>query len=228
MEKIKKWYQSLSVRGKYILWGSLVLVIVIGQIGDLSKKGSEEVAAQNSSQENNEPVITQEILDEEFKDLEKDRKKLDEEKKEFNDEKAKESEKEEEIKEQEKVQKEKETKEQEQIQKDEAKEQEQPKEEKTEGSASQQQAVVMAENYINYSAFSKSGLIHQLEYEGFSNEDATYGADKISVNWTEQAIFMAENYLDYSAFSKSGLIHQLEYEGFSNEDATNAANEVGL
>lgn len=93
---------------------------------------------------------------------------------------------------------------------------------------SQQNAVRMANSYIDYDAFSKSGLVEQLKYEGFSNEDATYAVDKIQVDWQEQAVMMAENYLDYDSFSRSGLIEQLKYEGFSGEQATNAVNEIGL
>lgn len=86
----------------------------------------------------------------------------------------------------------------------------------------------MANDYLDYTAFSKSGLIEQLEYEGFSNEDATYAVNKISVDWKEQAVNMANDYLDYTSFSRSGLIEQLEYEGFSNEDAVYAVDQIGL
>ncbi|MFU0790809.1 Ltp family lipoprotein [Virgibacillus proomii] len=93
---------------------------------------------------------------------------------------------------------------------------------------SQKNAVDMAENYLSYTAFSKSGLIEQLKYEGFDDDDANYAVNQISVDWQEQAVLMAQNYLDYSNFSRSGLIEQLVYEGFSNEDATYAADEMGL
>jgi hypothetical protein len=33
----------------------------------------------------------------------------------------------------------------------------------------------MARDYLDYSAFSRSGLIDQLEYEGFSKAQAVYG-----------------------------------------------------
>ncbi|MCK0471306.1 Ltp family lipoprotein [Halalkalibacter sp. APA_J-10(15)] len=92
----------------------------------------------------------------------------------------------------------------------------------------QQNAVSMAEDYLAYTAFSKSGLIGQLEYEGFDNDDATYAVNNINVDWQEQAIIMAQDYLDYTSFSRVGLIEQLEYEGFSNEQATNAVDEIGL
>ena len=37
-------------------------------------------------------------------------------------------------------------------------------------------AVEEAESYLEYSSFSRSGLIDQLEYEGFSTSDANYAA----------------------------------------------------
>ncbi|TFD97113.1 hypothetical protein E2491_10135 [Jeotgalibacillus sp. R-1-5s-1] len=93
---------------------------------------------------------------------------------------------------------------------------------------SQAQAIRMAKEYLDYMPFSKIGLIEQLEYEGFSNADATYAVENISVNWRAQAVKTAEDYLDFTSFSRTGLIEQLEFEGFSNADATYAANAVGL
>ena len=95
-------------------------------------------------------------------------------------------------------------------------------------SMSQRQAIGTAEDYLDYTAFSRKGLIEQLEYEGFSNADATYAVDSIEVDWQEQAVKMAQNYLDYSTFSRSGLIEQLVYEGFSNDMASYAASQVGF
>lgn len=91
---------------------------------------------------------------------------------------------------------------------------------------SQKQAVRAAENYLSFTAFSRKGLIEQLEFEGYDNSDATYAVDSLNVDWQEQAIKKAEDYLDLTAFSKSGLVDQLMFEGFSKEHATNAANTV--
>lgn len=93
---------------------------------------------------------------------------------------------------------------------------------------SQKNAVGKAMDYLNYTAFSKSGLVEQLEYEGFSNEDATYAVNKLEVDWKEQAVKKAKDYLDYTSFSRSGLIEQLEYEGFNNEESIHAVDEVGF
>ena len=41
-----------------------------------------------------------------------------------------------------------------------------------------EQAVRVAKSYLDYSSFSRSGLLEQLEYEGFSHSQAVYGAEK--------------------------------------------------
>lgn len=88
-------------------------------------------------------------------------------------------------------------------------------------------AIQQAENYLSMMAFSKSGLIEQLEYEGYSTEDAEFAVDNITVDWQEQATLKAKDYLDNMSFSRSGLIEQLIFEGFSEEHANNAADAVG-
>ena len=75
--------------------------------------------------------------------------------------------------------------------------------------------------------FSYSGLIEQLEYEGYSTEDATYAADNCGADWNEQAALSAEDYLDIMSFSRDGLIEQLVYEGFTQEQAEYGASAVG-
>jgi hypothetical protein len=94
--------------------------------------------------------------------------------------------------------------------------------------ASQEQAVGKAEDYINYTAFSRSGLIKQLEYEDFSRADATFAVDHITVDWNKQAVKKAKDYLDYSHFSHSGLVQQLQYEGFTRDQAEHGAKGAGL
>jgi hypothetical protein len=95
-------------------------------------------------------------------------------------------------------------------------------------SVSQKNALREARSYLDYTAFSYTGLIEQLEYEGYSNEDATYGADNCGADWYEQAEKMAASYLEYKGFSRNGLIEQLEYEGFTPEQAIHGADSVGL
>ena len=92
--------------------------------------------------------------------------------------------------------------------------------------SSQKNALKKAESYLKYSAFSYTSLIDQLEYEGYSTEDATYAVNHCGADWKEQAVKKAESYLKYSAFSKSGLIEQLEYEGFTHEQAVYGADQA--
>ena len=93
---------------------------------------------------------------------------------------------------------------------------------------SQENAVEKAADYLDYAAFSRSGLIKQLKFEGFSTTDATFGVDAQKANWKEQAAKKAKDYLDYGSFSRSGLIRQLKYEGFTAAQATYGAKKVGL
>lgn len=93
---------------------------------------------------------------------------------------------------------------------------------------SQENAVSTAEDYLDYSGFSRSGLIGQLKYEGYSEADAAFGADHAGANWMAEAVESAKDYMDYSSFSRSGLIGQLEYEGFTAAQAAHGADAVGL
>ncbi len=93
---------------------------------------------------------------------------------------------------------------------------------------SQKQAVEKAESYISIMAFSKEGLITQLKFEGFSEEDAVYGAENCEADWMEQASLKAKSYLEVMSFSRSGLITQLEFDGFTSEQAICGVDSVGL
>ena len=92
----------------------------------------------------------------------------------------------------------------------------------------QENAVKKAKSYLNYSAFSRKGLIEQLEFEGFTHEEAIYGVDNVGADWNEQAVKKAKAYLDTMAFSRSGLIKQLEFEGFTHEQAVYGVEQNGL
>jgi hypothetical protein len=94
--------------------------------------------------------------------------------------------------------------------------------------ASQSNARQTAADYLDYSAFSRSGLIEQLKFEGFNEADATYGVDALGVDWNEQAAKTAADYLSYSSFSRSGLVEQLVFEGFSPAEAEYGVSITGL
>lgn len=87
-------------------------------------------------------------------------------------------------------------------------------------------ALQSAKKYLDIMSFSKTGLIKQLEFEGFSNAEATYAAEHCEADWNEQAVKSAEKYMDMMSFSYEALIEQLEFEGFTSEQATYGADNV--
>ncbi|MEB8418944.1 Ltp family lipoprotein [Enterococcus casseliflavus] len=87
-------------------------------------------------------------------------------------------------------------------------------------------AVSKAEDYLNFTAFSKSGLRDQLIFEQFPEDAAQFAVDHIVVNWNEQALKKAKDYLDYSSFSNQGLYDQLLFEGFSESEAQYAIDNL--
>jgi hypothetical protein len=99
---------------------------------------------------------------------------------------------------------------------------------------SRQQAVGAAKDYLRYSAFSRQGLIDQLDSRygsGFTKADATYAVSHIKVSWYAQATRSARAYLRYMHFSRAGLIQQLESPygaQFTHAQAVYGVNHVGL
>ncbi|MBO4497589.1 MAG: Ltp family lipoprotein [Lachnospiraceae bacterium] len=95
-------------------------------------------------------------------------------------------------------------------------------------SVEEQNAYKSAKSYLSIMAFSREGLIRQLEYEGYSTTSAEVAIDLLEIDWIEQAKKSANSYIHTMPFSKTGLIHQLEYEGFSTSDATIAAESIDV
>lgn len=88
-------------------------------------------------------------------------------------------------------------------------------------------ALKTAQNYLDFMPFSYSGLIDQLEYEGYTHSEAVYGADNCGADWNKQAEKCAANYLAFMSFSRQELIEQLEYEGFTNSQAVHGVEANG-
>ncbi|WP_312828560.1 Ltp family lipoprotein [Pantoea anthophila] len=99
--------------------------------------------------------------------------------------------------------------------------------------APQNNAVRSAKSYLNYSAFSRAGLIRQLSSEagdGYDVSDATVAVDSLNVDWNQQAVRSAKSYLNYSGFSCKKLIRQLSSDAgakFTIEQATYGAEQAG-
>ncbi|MGG5173891.1 Ltp family lipoprotein [Pseudarthrobacter sp. J1763] len=96
------------------------------------------------------------------------------------------------------------------------------------GTLSQQNAMRKAESYLDFSAFSRTGLIGQLEFEKFATSDATWAVDHVTVNWNEQAAKKAKSYLEFTSFSRAGLVEQLLFEGFTPAQAEYGVSKTGL
>jgi hypothetical protein len=95
-------------------------------------------------------------------------------------------------------------------------------------SAAQDNALRTAKEYLSTAGFSRTGLIEQLQYDGYSKADAAFAADAVHADWNQQAARTAKEYLDTSGFSRSGLIGQLKYDGYTQSQAEYGASQAGL
>ncbi|GAB48341.1 Ltp family lipoprotein [Mobilicoccus pelagius] len=93
-------------------------------------------------------------------------------------------------------------------------------------SSENSRAIARAQSYLRFTAFSKSGLVHQLEFEGFSHAASAYASRHVKVGWRAQAVRMGKQYLAYDSFSSSGLRDQLVFEGFTRDEADYAIRHL--
>ena len=93
--------------------------------------------------------------------------------------------------------------------------------------AAEDDAVSKAKSYTKYMGFSRDGLVDQLEFDGFSHEDAEYGADNCGADWNKMAVKKAESYTGFMGFSRDGLVDQLEFDQFTKEEAEYGADNCG-
>lgn len=97
----------------------------------------------------------------------------------------------------------------------------------TEITQGKKNALRKAEEYLDLKAFSQYKLIEQLEYNGFSVEEAEYAVNHCDVDWDEQAAKKAAEYLNMQAFSRERLREQLKYEGFTTTQIEYALKQNG-
>ena len=85
-----------------------------------------------------------------------------------------------------------------------------------------------AQQYLDYTPMSCSGLMKQLEFDGFTSSQAKYGAQQSDAcSGTDiYAARKARQYLEYTPMSCSGLIKQLEFDGFTSSQAQNGAHQT--
>ena len=88
-------------------------------------------------------------------------------------------------------------------------------------------ALASAKSYLALMPFSYSGMIDQLEFEGYTTAEATYAADSCGADWYVQAELKAKDYLDLMPFSRPDLVEQLMYEGYTADQAEKAVQKCG-
>lgn len=94
-------------------------------------------------------------------------------------------------------------------------------------SLGEKNALSTAQDYISVMGFSRQGLKEQLLYEGYSDAEAEFALNHLTVDWNVQAEKVAKNYIDTMSFSRQGLLEQLLYEGFTQEQAEHGVSAVG-
>jgi hypothetical protein len=105
---------------------------------------------------------------------------------------------------------------------------------KPHGTLGQENALGAAQDYLDFQAFSRAGLIDQLSSrygDASSKADATWAVNHLDVNWNEQAVKAAKDYLSMQHFSRAGLIEQLSSrygDQFTRAQAIYGVNHVGL
>ena len=88
-------------------------------------------------------------------------------------------------------------------------------------------ALKKAKSYISFSGFSRTGLLKQLAYEGFTEAECIYGADNCGADWNAECLEKAKSYISFSGFSRTGLLKQLAYEGFTEAECIYGADNCG-
>jgi len=77
----------------------------------------------------------------------------------------------------------------------------------------------VAREAIRSRALSRDGLISELEFRGYTSEQAETAADAIGADWNAEATEAAQGYVDSTAFSEQLLITQVTYDGFTPDEA---------
>ena len=94
-------------------------------------------------------------------------------------------------------------------------------------SLGRQNAIKSAQSYLRISSFSRKGLVDQLRYEGYSNDEAVFAVDYLEPDFYAEAAEAAASYMRISSFSKKGLYDQLIFSGFTEDEATYGVASVG-
>lgn len=94
-------------------------------------------------------------------------------------------------------------------------------------SLGRQNAIKKAQSYLSHSAFSRKGLVDQLRFEGYTDDEAVFACDYLEPDWYAEAAEKAASYMSHMSFSKQGLYDQLIFEGFTEDEALYGVTSVG-
>ena len=86
-----------------------------------------------------------------------------------------------------------------------------------------------AMSYLDFMAFSRNGLIQQLQYEGYTDNAISNALDLLEkdyVSWDIEAVKKAQEYMKTFSFSQQRLYEQLIHDGFTEEQANYGASYV--
>ena len=89
-------------------------------------------------------------------------------------------------------------------------------------------ALKKAKSYADTVHLSKEGMKKQLiEFENFTEEEATYAVDNAKIDWKKQALAKAKSYQETLALSTEGLKDQLlNFENFTEEEVNYALENL--
>ena len=92
----------------------------------------------------------------------------------------------------------------------------------------EESALKAAKDYLECTAFSRDGLIKQLEVDKkFTHSESVYAVDNCGADWNDQALKTAQSYLKIGGVGYSGMVDQLVYVGFTSEEAAYAVDNCG-
>ena len=86
-----------------------------------------------------------------------------------------------------------------------------------------------AMSYLDFMAFSRNGLIHQLQHDGYTDTAISNALDLLErdyVSWDTEALKKAQEYMETFSFSQQRLYEQLIHDGFTEGQANYGASYV--
>ena len=95
-------------------------------------------------------------------------------------------------------------------------------------SENMEKALQTAKEYLSVMSFSYKGLVEQLKYTGYTEEEAVYAADRCGVNWMDEAVKAAKGYMSIDAVTLRSLTELLLNAGFTQEEADYGAGKAYL